>query len=173
MMHNSRLANPLDDYTRALKAHTGKRGKADEDFEKIARIEWEGGLYFDDRGVIVPAANVEACLLAGAKLSKLGKEVERKLWVEDDSVLEYEGKPKKLNLSAPGFFEKFHDVRMVRVGQKRVLRCRGFFRKWSLETELLTEMNRDDVERVARDAGRYIGLCEYGRRYGRFTVEVV
>ena len=35
--HNSQLANPLNRYSKAMKALTGKRKKTDQDIEDIAR----------------------------------------------------------------------------------------------------------------------------------------
>ena len=59
LMHNGRLANPLDPSTQALKSLTSKRKKTDDDLFDIARAEFLGGLYIDpDVGPYVPGENV-------------------------------------------------------------------------------------------------------------------
>jgi len=44
LMHNSRLASPLDKYSKELKSISGKRKKTDEDHELMALIEARGSL---------------------------------------------------------------------------------------------------------------------------------
>lgn len=90
LMHNERLADPLDPHTKALAALTSTRGnakKTDAHVEDVARAEWEGGLYHDvDIGPFVPGYNVRACIREGAKLSKLGREIERAVHVVEDKI---------------------------------------------------------------------------------------
>ena len=48
IMHNSRLADKLDPITRQKAVVAAKRKKTDEDDLEISRLEWLGGLYWDD-----------------------------------------------------------------------------------------------------------------------------
>jgi len=59
----------------------------------MARIEFEGGLYFDDEaGPIMPSDCIEATIQAGAKKSRIGKDVAAAVFVSDDVVpVEYDG----------------------------------------------------------------------------------
>src|SRR5688572_21014856 len=80
VLHNERLADPLDSMTRAIGTFTKKRNKTITDHEEIARLEWYGGLYTTlrieaaDADVIVPegaqpcipAWNMLRCLQDGA-----------------------------------------------------------------------------------------------------------
>ena len=78
LLHSDRYANPLDPGAKAHKVLTGKRVKTDEDHAAIAESEWRGGLYFSKGiGVYLPTANIRSCIVEGAKLSKLGKAIQR------------------------------------------------------------------------------------------------
>ena len=52
MMHNARLANPLDPLVQEIKKLTGKRKKTEDDLLQIARLEWEGGFYFNGQQLL-------------------------------------------------------------------------------------------------------------------------
>lgn len=174
LLHNQRLANPLDPYAKEVKRLSGKRKKSDDDYEALARAEWEGGLYFDERGIYIPAENILASLIEGGKRSKNGKEVERKVEIEDDALLGYEGQPKRFDPDKlDGVYTKCRDSRMVRVGQTRVLRTRPMFVKWWVEVEVLTELDKAVLLEIARDAGRYAGLGDFRKRFGRYAVEEI
>lgn len=47
LMHNSRMANPLDPIVKAVGKITSKRVKTDDDQEELARLDFYGGLYLD------------------------------------------------------------------------------------------------------------------------------
>jgi hypothetical protein len=72
LMHSNQGVNPLHPITKEIKKYTGKRKKTDEDFEIIADLEWESGLYWKDAvgGTFIPAENVEATIRNGAKSIK-------------------------------------------------------------------------------------------------------
>jgi len=78
LMHNAQLSDPLATITKQLKKVSGKRIKTEADHEEMARIEFEGGLYFDDEsGPYIPSANIHACLLKAARMTRQGPAVER------------------------------------------------------------------------------------------------
>lgn len=102
IMHNGRLADPLDPFSKEMKRLSGKRKKTDEDMAVMAVMEWCGGLYHSEGDIeiadgmvkwgngiipIVPAALIEACIAEGAKKSKLGKQAKAGVIVNDDVPL--------------------------------------------------------------------------------------
>ena len=73
LLHSDRLSNPLDSLTKEIKTYTGKRKKTDEDHAEIARLEWTGGMYYDEKtGPYLPARNIKAMLISAAKKTKDG-----------------------------------------------------------------------------------------------------
>lgn len=174
LMHNGRLANPLDPATQALKALTAKRKKTDDDLIDIARAEFLGGLYIDpDVGPYVPGENVERAILDAAKLTKNGMNVKRGLFIETDvNPLAYHG-PR----TAEGLWEdeNFRLIRTVRNQQNRVSRCRPMFTDWRTSAEGTLDESVLDFRTLAaivEQAGAYVGLGDWRPRYGRFTAEL-
>jgi hypothetical protein len=178
VMHNGRLADPLDPATKALKVASKKPGKTrtDEDLEELAHLEWLGGIYHDpDLGPYVPGENVERCLLDAARLTRQGKLIERGVLITSDvNPLAYSG-PRDLD----GLWadERFRLVRGVRnPGQSgRVMRCRPVFARWSLDALGTFDASLIDVgplQEIASAAGRLIGQGDWRPRYGRFTATI-
>ncbi len=172
LTHNVRLANPLDPIVREIKKLTKKRtNKTDDDLVEIGRLEFEGGLYWDDDdGPIVPAQNVMKCLVEAARTLKLGKQVERGIVPADPHY--------KINYSGPRTKEKlwekgFYDTRAVGNQRAKVMRTRPRFNQWSLDIALIVnpEMIDDDMlAHISDIAGSQIGLCERYGGWGRFVV---
>lgn len=174
LMHADIFADPLNPLTKAHKALTSKRKKSDEDHELIAKSEWRGALYFDDTiGPYMPGVNVEACIIAGAKLSRLGTQVKRSIEVMDDRcALEYAG-PRDVSKLWAG---RFYDARSVGVQKARLTRYRPLFREWSFTCEVAFDnetIDRGQVIKCLVDGGLYCGLGDYRPKFGRFSVEVL
>jgi len=173
MMHNGQMADPLNPYAKALKALTSNRKKGDEDHESIAKCEFQGGLYFDDKmGPYLPSEAIEGALIGGAKRQKLGKAFTSAVRTADFEgyALAYEGPRTRDALWSD---RRFTDRRGVVVGQARVMRTRPVFRNWSCKFRLLveaTEINIEHVRTALVDAGRYVGLGDYRPKYGLFEV---
>lgn len=172
MMHNERLANRFDPITRQIKEITDKTKKTDDDALEIARLEWLGGLYHDDvHGIHIPGYNILAAIIQGGKLHKLGTAIKRAAVVTDDAVqLQYDG-PKDL----AKLFEnkRFVDIRNVRVGQKRITRCRPIFKQWECQFTVAfdeTGLQRNDLDLAIRTTGQMVGIGDYRPRFGRFEV---
>jgi hypothetical protein len=174
LMHNERLANQFDPLVKELKALSGQRKKTDEVLLAMARIEFEGGLYFSEKdGPVLPIYNVKRSIVEGARLDKLGRHVERAFVPlgPDEARLEYVGPRTVAGL----FGEGFADFRSVKVGTSKITRCRPRFPEWSLAfpAELDTDvLNMDDFLRCATRAGQMIGLGDFRQRFGRYVVEV-
>lgn len=71
LMHNGQLADPLCRWTQEMKVITSKRKKTEDDFERLAQLEWMGGLYLDDKGApAIPGELIEAMLIGAAWIGK-------------------------------------------------------------------------------------------------------
>lgn len=179
LCHNEQLADPMSPAAKALSALTSRRGnakKTETHVEDVARAEWDGGLYWDESvGPYLPAFNILAAIREGARLSKLGKEVERSVHLlgSDMVPILYEG-PRTLDAMWERGTVHVHRCG-VKVGQAKIMRTRPKFSRWSLEFTLSIvddRISREDLERVMGDAGRYTGIGDFRARFGRFTVEV-
>lgn len=173
LMHSDKFADPLNPLTKAHKVLTAKRKKTDEDYEAIAKSEWLGGLYIDDSGPYLPGVNIEAAMIGGGKLSKLGTQLKRSVEVMDEKChIEYEGPKKAEKLWDAGFY----DARSVKVGQARIMRYRPMFAKWSAVCEVAFDpdsIDRAQVIKCLEDGGQYCGVGDYRPKFGRFAVEVL
>lgn len=171
LMHDDKTANPLNEYTKKLKSLTGKRKKTDEDHAAIAEVEWNASLYYENGNYIIPTKVIEATLLASAKQFKKGTLLKQCVIVADDMILEF----KDNNLKPEKLYKKLEyvDMRTVKIGQAKTTRCRPKFDNWKGEfTVILDEekLNAEEIEQIVNNAGKYVGMCDYRPRYGRFQV---
>ena len=179
LMHNVRLASPMDPFAKKLaqlnRAKPSSK-RTDDDRMEIAKVEWEGGLYFDDEiGPYVPSSWIFRSLLDGARMGRRGPKIEGGVIVKElQHPLLYKGPRTVEDMWANGSSE-FVDFRIVRVGQAKVDRCRPIFHQWAVETELLVDPNvisADELGDIATIAGNLKGLGDYRQQFGRFTVEL-
>lgn len=176
LLHNVRLASPLNEHAKKLKALNSKRVKTDDDRLDIARAEFEGSLYWDEEiGPYLPAQNLYAALRNGARITKAGKKIERGLVITDFMLpLIYRGPRSVEGLWADGS-SKFVDVRSVVVQRNKVDRCRPIFPEWTVEAGLMIDPKVLDLAEfieVAENAGAMEGVGDYRQMYGRFSVEI-
>lgn len=174
LMHNAQLSDPLNPFTKRLAEVTSKRKKTDEDHVEIARREWDGGLYYDvDAGPYIPGQNVERALLDSARMNRLGKSIERGVFITTDVIpLEYPGPRDIRELREDA---SFRHMASVKVGMSRTMRCRPMFREWSLTAEGYldeTQIELDELRQIAQRAGKLIGLGDWRPRFGRFEAQV-
>ena len=169
--HSSRLANPLEDVTRELRKFTGKRKKTDEDYERIAQIEWQGGVYVDDKGrPCVPGENIEAMLVASAKETKSGKKFLSAVFSDGNWPLTLDT---DISLAEMSKDRRFRLSKMMKVQQTRILRTRPIFWRWELKFTIKYHSERldaDEVVSVLRNAGEFVGLMDSRPKFGRFEV---
>lgn len=175
LLHNGQLANPLNPFSKAIKAVTSKRKKSDEDFEEVSRLEFLGGLYYDDEiGVFIPAVNIDASIRDGAKILKRGKDIQRGSQVIGDKwKLGYEGPKKAEDLQRD---QRFVDIRGVGVNTSRVQRTRPIFNSWHLSFVVSYDegvFNADDYKSCVEVTGRLTGMCDGRPRWGKFQIEKV
>lgn len=175
LMHNAQLADPLNKFVRAIKEITRKgKKKTDSDLEALAKLEFLGGLYVNDKGVpAIPGECVESMIRDGARKSRAGKDAICGIISDGVWPLGFDGPKDPEKLWAE---ERFRDYRGARVGQARVMRMRPKFPDWALEFQVAFQpevVNLADLEKWIVDAGQFCGLCDFRPRFGRFEVESV
>ena len=175
LCHNPRMVDPEFDLNRQIKTITSKRKKTDEDLTQIARLEWYGGLYEENGGVVQPTSKVRKCIINAAKISKMGKTIERALSFAALHVALIHDGPK--DIDAMYADKRFHSRLSVGIGGKRVMRVRPQFFPWALKVGgLFVEdagMNFDEFERIVELAGFVEGIGDNRiNGYGRFTAVV-
>jgi len=188
VMHNERLADPLDTITRAIGAVTKKRGKTITDHEEISRLEFYGGLYttkpieFVDgdiqvpKGAVptIPAWNLLRCLQDGAKRNKRGLDVLRGVHpVTEHAELDYEG---GTDPEAMWKSQEFVLRKTVGVQRARTTRTRPIFEGWTITLPVEIDPEVFDLDALSHSwsaAGRYAGIGEMRPVYGRFVGEVL
>jgi len=175
LMHNPRMIDPEYAIVREKKAITGLRKKTDNDHAKLEMLDWFGGLYEEDGVVVQPTSKVRKCMIETARISKLGKHVERSLiMVSMNEPLIYAGPRDIKELFESG---KYASRLAVKQGQGRVMKVRPQFMPWKIEVPaILLEdagLNYDELERIVNLAGRATGIGD-GRSigYGRFVGSV-
>ena len=162
-----------------MKAVSSKRKKTDADFDELARLEWLAGLYRIDGDLVIPDYVIESTMIGGAKKSKRGPQAKCGLFFTEHASLEFDGKPAVINddtlaaLFATGSYT--HTIG-VKVGMAKVMRTRPIFRNWSLTAMAQYDpdvLNMRDVEEIATDAGKLVGLGDWRPKHGRFEAEVL
>lgn len=188
VMHNERLADPLDTCTRALSAVSKKRNKTEADHQEMARIEFIGGMYADPpiesladwtngHRPCLPAWNILRCLQDGATRHKRGKDVLRGVYPLAERVpVVFDGDDLKISeLWAKGGYAL---RKTVGVQRSRTVRTRPMFHDWTSQLPIEVDSTVFDIDTLRqcwRDAGVYAGLGEMRPVYGRFAgaIEVV
>lgn len=178
--HNERLADPLDNFTRAISAISKVRNKSEANHLDIARLEFLGGLYTNPALTVerngvkplvgIPSWNLLRCLQDGAKRQKRGMDVPRGIHpITDFATLQYSGPVDPEDLWRDGGFAL---RKTVGVQKSRTVRTRPIFTDWKIELEVEVDDSIWDKHVLAtawKDAGRYCGLGEMRPVYGRFN----
>lgn len=178
LMHNGRLADPLDEYTKALAKVSKKTKKTEDDHIEMAEIEFEAGVYWrEDIGCNVPSDNIFACILAAAKKFKEGPKCIG-IQVEDDVQLKFKDSTnyEKFKKNPEHRFRKAVNLRGQKVMRTRPMIPASWKATIALELDG-TEVDVEDVEKYLEVGGKRIGLGDwrpqkYGS-FGTFTVEKV
>ncbi len=183
IMHNERLADPLDSVTRLMGSISGKRKKTEADHRDLARVEFFGGLYTTGKieaidgelvtptGAVpaIPAWNLLRCLQDGAKRHKRGPDVLRGIHpIGEWAALEYEGPtdPDEMWKS-----QRFVLRKGVGMRGSRIMRTRPIFSEWIASLRIEVDMEVFDIDTLSQmwsEAGRYSGLGDMRPVYGRF-----
>lgn len=188
LMHNVRLANPLNKYSKRIsELNTDKKVKgADKEsvILEMYRIEWEGGLYHteteasdDGTGAYLPARNVHKSILEAARMTREGPGIEQGSFsIGGKFRLEYDGPRSVADLYADG---RFLDLQTVTVGASKVTRARARFDAWGCTASFMVDPDVCKPERfaeLAAKAGAYKGVGDGHKGIfaaGRYTVELV
>lgn len=177
LMHNVRLANPLDEYVKLIKLITSKPKKTDADYEELFKLEHAGGLYYNEKiGPYLPGRMIRAAMINGARLLKLGTALERTLLVkETQAKLIYDGPRDRDKLYTSGHYT---DIRSVSAqgtrGGGKTMRCRPMFEQWGIEFTLSVDptiISLDNLRQCVERAGAYHGFGD-GRSEGNGRFEI-
>ena len=172
VMHNPRLSDPLDKWSKLMKEISGKKKKTDDDLVELSRREWNGGLYWTpELGVHVPENCLERMLRDGGTKTKRGKDVLAGLIVVEPAKLIYPG-PK----SPEAMWESGDFLLRASAGvnQSRVIRSRPIFRQWELTFKVDYDeslLDAAEIDGFAEIAGKHCGLLDWRPKHGRFNVE--
>lgn len=175
LMHNARLSDEFNPITLEIKKITAKKTKkTDDDRWELRRLEFMGGLYYQqDAGPYIPAANIEASLVKAATLTRSGQDIKRGVRIVTDiNPLGYQGPRDPDDLWKDANF--VHNS-SVRVGQSRIIRTRPIFRGWITEAEGIFDPSVVDIESLrgfAETAGQLIGLGDWRPRFGTFEAGI-
>jgi hypothetical protein len=175
VMHNGELAdwkNPIPQRIKEI-VSKGTKKLTEADFEERDRLEWEGGLYWDTDGPVIPADNIERCIRLGAQKSRLGKDVVACVFCTLPAIpLKYDGPKTRDQMYAD---PRFVLRKGIVINKARIIRVRPMIpTSWSLEFELefdATIINPKALMRAMVDAGSLIGLGDWRPKFGRFLVE--
>lgn len=176
LVHNPQLSDPLNYWTKKIKAISSKRKKVEADHEEMAHLEFLGSLYLDDKKrICIPTRFVEAALINAAKKSRMGKTYKSVVFTNQDYFpIEYEGPQDPEKLWAE---EKYRNQVSLVVQGNRVVRTRPMFTDWAVTVDVyyITEMEVDekDIIETMKLAGTISGFGDGRPRFGRFSVEVL
>lgn len=174
IMHSCQCVNPLHPIAKELRKYTSKKKKTDEDYEIISNLEWEAGAYWKDGlGLYIPAENVEATIVNGAKVNKKGTDIEKYCDVTDLYIPFDYGE----NLTKDELIHNFEyrDTRIMTVMRARINRTRPRFDQWKIVFNLRYDENKIDLDVIVNAmeyAGSYVGLCDSRPKYGKFVAIV-
>jgi len=162
----------MNEFSKEIKKISGKRKKTDADYETMAKYEFMGSLYCDDKASpIVPSEGIDAIIVSGAKKSKEGQIAKSGVFCAKHSKLKYNGPEKAEDLWND---RKFVNQASVKVNNSRVIRTRPIFPEWSCEVEINYNdeiCNEAQVFGWLKVAGEQCGAFDWRPRYGRFGVE--
>ena len=174
IMHSCQCVNPLHPISKELKRFTSKRTKTEEDLIKISDLEWEAGAYWKEGlGLYIPAENVEATMVGGAKSFKKGSDFQKYVSVTDLYIpLDYGENLTKEQLIAD---YNYRDTRPMTVQRAKVMRTRPRFDTWKITFNMIfdeTKLDLDQIIQALEYAGNYVGLCDSRPKYGKFVATV-
>jgi hypothetical protein len=170
-MHNPRLADHGDVFTRQIKKLSAMKKKTDDVHSQIGELEFKGGLYHSDQlGPVVPGWAIKKMLIVAGRMSKNGTDIDRALLMDEiEYPVIYKGPRTIEELWAD---KRFVFRAQVVVGRSRVTRVRPRFHEWSVEATAFLDDERMDIDllrKVLAEAGRYVGFLEARQLgFGRF-----
>ncbi len=176
LMHSCRSLNHFDPLSIEMAKLNAKKNKKTEEEEiRLSDLEWETGLYWDDKAgrPYVPAENIEATVRDGAKARRKGKEIIRGFSVLD--MMAYLDIGENLTKEEMATDARFRDIRPMRVMRNRIMRTRPRFNMWKVGFNAMYDENIlsfSDIVDAIEYAGQYVGLCDSRPKYGRFVATI-
>ena len=170
LMHNGQTADPQNEWSRRIKEISKRRNKTDADYDALAKLEWQAGLYLSDGKPCIPGEVMEAALAEGAKKLRLGKSAKAGLWCETDALLEYKGPKDVAKLWANGTFSLTIGVRVQR---NKVMRTRPRFQEWAATVEVQYDpdiFDEGQVRQIVEITGG-VGLMDWRPKFGRYETK--
>lgn len=172
LMHNGLLADPLYPHSKSIAELASKSSKTEADFDRIAELEFLGGLYVSDGAPCIPAEMLEAALVRAAGQGRRGSKAKVKagILVRDNARLDYDGPRNPDELWKD---PRFRLRSVVRIGMSKVVRTRPMFPVWSAEVVigyLPNLLNAADVRGFLVTAGEQVGIGDWRPRFGRFSL---
>lgn len=181
LMNNGIMSDRLNPYQKEIDSinKTKSKAKTDAQWARYEELQWLGGLYWSDAqgGVAMPCDNLRACMVEGARKSKLGKQFEAAVFFEDeDGTVEVRHKltgATKDQLRANPLYTL---RKPVVIGMAKVVRIRPMIPTgWTMRLKVTFDdsviRNASDVIDAWVQAGTLIGIGDWRPRFGRFVVE--
>lgn len=171
IMHSCQCVNPLHPIAKELKKYTSKKKKTEEDLLMISDLEWKAGAYWKESlGLYIPAENVEATIINGAKAYRKGSDIEKYCDVTDLYIPFFYGENLTLDELVQNY--EYRDTRVMTVMRAKILRTRPRFDQWNITFNLRYDETKIDIETITNAieyAGQYVGLCDSRPKYGKFV----
>lgn len=168
IMHSDKLCNPLHPMTKKMKEITCLKTKKDEHHFAMAKIEWEGGLYYhEDLGVYMPSKCLMGCFKSAAKKFRLGRAI-KALTIDcaiGTPLIGYEKiTPAELwEIKSKNGEHKHVFCETVVVNRSRIMRTRPIFHNWEIKFDIFLNvelLSLKQLETIIHTAGFEYGLCE-------------
>lgn len=179
MMDNNQTADPRNEYAKRLKElhKASKRKGADVDaiLEKQSILRVKAGLYWNkELGLYIPAANLRAAFIDGAKLDRMGANCKRYAIIAGPAKLIHNGSD---DLDELANDPRYRYDSIMKSGMVQVPTTRAIVPEWSCEFTINysgnDKMNRDDIIHFVTQSGNFCGIgASRGYGFGRFSVEV-
>ena len=177
IMHSTRGMIDSDKRVIALRQlvkRTTASKRTEAETNRIAQLETELSIYWDDGQPILPAANIRAAIEKGARTLKDGPRVRRGLTV--DSVA-FHSDDYPAGASIAEIVEATRFVSPVKVGRSTVMRTRALFKSWRADITIKAMDDMVDAAALKRwftIAGNMIGIGDWrpdcSGSHGKFDV---
>lgn len=182
MLHNNgMMADRLYPWKIKLAAieKTKASKRTDAQWAEYEQLQWLGKLYWSEsrKCIAMPVDNLHACLVAGARKAKQGKNFEAAVFFDD----EHAAAEVKHALSGKTQSEMYADRdyvfrKPVVIGLAKVISIRPMIPTgWTISTTITYDdsviANAETVVEAMVQAGSLCGLGDWRPRFGRFIVE--
>ena len=176
LMHNGMMASPMNEWTKKIKEITSKHHtkKTEADEIEIMRLEWNGGLYYDENvGPYIPDSVIEGNIRDAAKSNRKGQAVVAGMQVNDFiNKLIYKGPRDRENLYKD---KRFVDIRPIKLQKSStIMRTRPRFDNWAVEffiTAIDEIISIQEIKKFIEYGGTFKGYGDYRPKFGRFILK--